>query len=54
MRDNPKVDLLNIFYAIMAITWAGWYAGNNFYFMPDAVEGKKAAERLFSIIDTED
>jgi hypothetical protein len=54
MRDNPEVALLDIFYAIMAITWAGWYAGNNFYFMPDAVEGKQAAERLFSIIDTED
>jgi ATP-binding cassette subfamily B (MDR/TAP) protein 1 len=54
MRDNPDVSLLNIFYAIMAITWAGWYAGNNFYFMPDVVEGKRSAQALFDILDTED
>ena len=40
MRDNPDVNLLNIFYSIMSITWAGWYAGNNFYFMPDVLSGR--------------
>lgn len=54
MRDNPDVSLLNIFYAIMTITWAGWYAGNNFYFMPDMVNGRKSAENLFKILDSED
>lgn len=54
MRDDPNVSLLDIFYAIMTITWAGWYAGNNFYFMPDVVEGKKSAQTLFAILDTED
>lgn len=47
MRDNPDVSLLNIFYGIMTITWAGWYSGNNFYFMPDVVEGKQSAKTLF-------
>jgi hypothetical protein len=54
MRDNPDVSLLNIFYAIMTITWSGWYSGNNFYFMPDVVEGKRSATALFGILDTED
>lgn len=54
MRDNPEVKLLNILYAIMSITWAGWYAGNNFYFMPDVVAGKTSAQNLFNILDTED
>jgi hypothetical protein len=40
MRDDSSVSQLNIFYAIMAIAWAGWYAGNTFYFMPDVVSGK--------------
>lgn len=35
----------------MAIAWAGWYAGNNFYFMPDVYAGKKAAANLFGILD---
>jgi hypothetical protein len=47
MKDNPDVSLLNIFYGIMTITWAGWYSGNNFYFMPDVVEGKQSAKSLF-------
>lgn len=38
----------------MSITWAGWYAGNNFYFMPDVVAGKTSAQNLFNILDTED
>jgi ABC-type multidrug transport system fused ATPase/permease subunit len=54
MRDNPDVSLLNIFYGIMTITWAGWYSGNNFYFMPDVVTGKQSAENLFMILDSED
>jgi len=36
----------------MAITWAGWYSGNNFYFMPDAVSGQDSARNLFTILDT--
>ena len=51
MRDNPDVAQLDIFYAIMAITWAGWYAGNNFYFMPDVVSGQESAKNLFMILD---
>ena len=43
MRDHPEIELLNILLAIMAIAWAGWYAGNNFYFMPDVYAGKKSA-----------
>ena len=54
MRDNPGVSQLNIFYAIMAIAWAGWYAGNTFYFMPDVVAGKESAKNLFVILDHED
>jgi hypothetical protein len=54
MKENSDVTLLNIFYGIMTITWAGWYSGNNFYFMPDLVSGKKSAENLFAILDTED
>ena len=54
MRDNPDVSLLNIFYSIMSITWAGWYAGNNFYFMPDVLAGKESAKNLFHILDEED
>jgi len=54
MKDNPDVSLLNILYAIMSITWAGWYAGNNFYFMPDVVTGVRSAKNLFGILDTED
>lgn len=54
MKDNSDVTLINIFYGIMTITWAGWYSGNNFYFMPDLVSGKKSAENLFSILDAED
>jgi ABC-type multidrug transport system fused ATPase/permease subunit len=54
MRDNPNVSLLDILCAIMAITWAGWYSGNNFYFMPDVVSGRQSAENLFKILDTED
>lgn len=54
MRDNPDVSLLNIFYAIMAITWAGWYAGNTFYFMPDVLSGNESAKGLFSILEEED
>jgi len=52
MRDDPDVKLLNILYAIMSITWAGWYSGNNFYFMPDVVAGKISAQNLFKILDT--
>ena len=54
MRDNPGVSQLNIFYAIMAIAWAGWYAGNTFYFMPDVLAGKESARNLFVILDEED
>ena len=54
MRDNPEVSQLNIFYAIMAIAWAGWYAGNTFYFMPDVLSGKESAQNLFMILDEED
>lgn len=54
MKDNSDVTLINIFYGIMTITWAGWYSGNNFYFMPDLVSGKKSAENLFTILDAED
>lgn len=54
MKDDPSVSLLNIFYGIMTITWAGWYSGNNFYFMPDVVAGKQSAESLFEVLDTED
>lgn len=46
MRDNPDdpdVSLLNILYAIMAIIWSGWYAGNNFYFMPDIGNATESA-----------
>lgn len=39
MRDNSDVTLLDILYSIMVIAWSGWYAGNNFYFMPDLVSG---------------
>lgn len=52
MKDDPSVSLLNIFYGIMTITWAGWYSGNNFYFMPDVVAGKQSAESLFAVLDT--
>ena len=51
MRDNPDISLTYIFYAIMSITWAGWYAGNNFYFMPDVLSGKKSARNLFNVLD---
>ncbi len=54
MKDNPDVSLINIFYGIMTITWAGWYSGNNFYFMPDVVEGKSSAKSLFSVLDAID
>lgn len=54
MRDNPDVSLTYIFYAIMSITWAGWYAGNNFYFMPDVLSGKESARNLFKVLDLED
>ena len=54
MRDDPAVSQLNIFYAIIAIIWAGWYAGNNFYFMPDVLAGKNSASNLFMILDQED
>lgn len=50
--DNPGVSLLNIFYSIMAIAWGGWYAGNNFYFLPDVYAGKRAAMNLFKVLDT--
>ena len=40
MRDNSDVTLLQILCSIMSITWAGWYSGNNFYFMPDVVSGR--------------
>ena len=51
MTDNPDVTLLNIMYAILAIAWAGWYAGNTLYFLPDAFEGKKSAINTFKILD---
>ena len=51
MRDDTDVALLDIFYAIMTITWSGWYAGNNFYFMPDVLSGRESAKRLFIILD---
>jgi hypothetical protein len=35
MKADPNVSLLNILYCNMAIIWAGWYSGNNFYFMPN-------------------
>ena len=54
MRDDPNVSQLNVFYAIMAIAWAGWYAGNTFYFMPDVLSGKRSAQNLFMILDDED
>lgn len=54
MRDNPEVTLLNIFYGITAIIWSGWYAGNNFYFMPDVVSGHESAINLFQILSVED
>jgi ATP-binding cassette, subfamily B (MDR/TAP), member 1 len=54
MRDDPSVSQLNVFYAIMAIAWAGWYAGNTFYFMPDVLSGKRSAQNLFMILDDED
>jgi hypothetical protein len=38
----------------MAIAWAGWYSGNNFYFMPDVLSGKQSAKNLFMILDDED
>jgi hypothetical protein len=38
----------------MEVTWATWYASNNFYFMPDVVSGKKSAQNLFQILDEED
>lgn len=51
MRDHPEVSLLDIFYSSMVIIWAGWYAGNNFYFMPDVVSSHTSAKNLFSILD---
>ena len=54
MKDDPSVSLLNIFYGIMTITWAGWYSSNNFYFMPDVIESKRSAEALFAVLDSED
>ena len=54
MRDDPNVSQLNIFYAIMAIAWAGWYVGNTFYFMPDVLAGKESARNLFMVLDEED
>ncbi len=54
MRDHPEVALLDIFYSNMVIIWAGWYAGNNFYFMPDVVSSRQAAHSLFQVLDEED
>jgi ABC-type multidrug transport system fused ATPase/permease subunit len=54
MRDHPEVSLLDIFYSNMVIIWAGWYAGNNFYFMPDVVRSRQAASSLFEILEEED
>ena len=54
MRDDSSVTLLDILYAVMVIAWSGWYAGNNFYFMPDLLAGTQSAGNLFTILDTED
>ena len=54
LRDNPEVKLLHILYAIMTIIWSGWYAGNNFYFMPDVAQAKESAMNIFQILDEED
>jgi hypothetical protein len=40
MKDNPNVSLMNVLVAMLTITTAGWYTGNNFYFMPDIGAGK--------------
>ena len=54
MRDYPQTTRLNMIYAIMGIVWSGWYAGNTFYFFPDALAGKKAAQSIFKLLDEED
>jgi ABC-type multidrug transport system fused ATPase/permease subunit len=54
MRDNPDISLTNILAPIYTIITAGWYTGNNFYFMPDIGAGKQAAGNLFKILDSED
>ena len=54
MNNYPDVSRLNIFYAILGIVWSGWYAGNTFYFFPDALSGRKSAQNLFKILDEED
>jgi hypothetical protein len=38
-RDVPGIETIDIFTAIFAIVWAGWTAGNNFFFMPDIAQG---------------
>jgi len=37
IRDNPDVTLVQILSSVLVIQFAGWYAGNNFYFMPDVL-----------------
>ncbi len=53
-RDNADVEVIDIFTAIFAIVWAGWTAGNNFFFMPDIAQGEKAAANLFYLLDRSD
>lgn len=54
IRDTPDFNLYYIIQGSFSIVWAGWYAGNNFYFLPDVYAGIKAAKTLFSILDEED
>ena len=53
-RDNSDLEIVDIFTAIFAIVWAGWTAGNNFFFMPDIVQGERSAANLFYLLDRKD
>jgi ATP-binding cassette subfamily B (MDR/TAP) protein 1 len=54
LRDHGNVLVEDAFIAIFAIVWAGWTAGNNFFFLPDIGAGKRGAARLFELNDSKD
>ena len=54
IKQRYNTSTKDIFYAVMAIVWSGWYAGHNFYFMPDVAAAKQSARNLFTVLDQED
>jgi ATP-binding cassette subfamily B (MDR/TAP) protein 1 len=51
IRDNPGLQIIDVFTAIYAIFFAAMTIGNNSHFMPDIIDAKVAAANLFEIID---